>query len=157
MARAIQERILAMPEVELEAFFVELARFITVLAEGFDALTPKERQRKMKLHAQRSAAVPDIVRLANQFGIDTRDGAVKTLAAHEAAASRLLSVKIHFEGVSQLVDDLRLANEDEMWRSALSIYGILKAEAKRDPVLADGLSTVQGKLKRKKKRSGPKA
>ena len=145
-----------MPEADLETFFVQLARFITLLAEGFDALTPKERQRKMKLHAQRSAVVPDIVRLAKQFRIDTRDGAVETLAVHEAAASRLLGVKIHFEGVSQLVDDLRLANEDEMWRSALALYGILKAEAKRDPVLADGLTTVQGKLKRKKKRTAPK-
>ncbi len=156
MALAIQERILEMPERDLEAFFVELARFITLLAEGFEALTPKERQRKMKLHAQRSAVVPDIVRLAKQHGIDSRDGAVAKLARHDAAALRLLGVKIHFEGVSAIIDDLRLANEDTMWRSALTLYGILKAEAKRDPLLADGLSTVQGKLKRKKKRSTPK-
>jgi hypothetical protein len=157
VALAISDRIMEMTEPELDTFFVELARFITLLAEGFDALTPKERQRKMKLHAQRFAVVPDIVKLANAFHIDTRDGAAKALAGQTAAAARLVSVKLNIDAASQIVEDLRLANEDAMWRSALAIYGILKAEARRDALLADGLKEVQQKLKRKKKSKPAKA
>src|SRR5579883_2225243 len=131
--------VLALSNKEIATFVNQLVHIGKVLGEGFQPLEAKAMGRLTKLHAKRQAVVPEIVRVANQFGIESHSVPLAAMKEQLDAAARIQPLVKQTEALLKVLTDMLLSYQSAGWKGAAANYAALQAEAKSNAVLAAAL------------------
>jgi hypothetical protein len=139
--------VLTLSDKELSSLVAEIDRIATVLAEGSEALDPKQASAMVKLSGKRVRVIPSITSLAGKYGISSPSSPVADINADLAAATKLRGVLESIEGLRKVVFDQVLISEGNSWKGAATLYGSLQSEARRNPALKLALKPVSDQLR----------
>lgn len=139
-------KVLELSDTELSALTTQLDRMTTELGEGVDTLDPKQAIAMVKLSGRRTKAAATITSLATKFGITLPSSNVASIATDLAAAAKLRAILASVEGLHKVLTDHVLVSEGNAWMGASTLYGALKAEARRNPALKEALKPISDQL-----------
>jgi hypothetical protein len=148
--------VLALSSGDLASLLQDLDRIAILFAEGFDGLRPKEAMRITKLTTKRRFTVPLIARLAKEYGVDSPSMPLAGLEEDLAVLEKLVPVVGRLAAVHKLLTGLVLSSQARTWKGASTLYALLRAEARNNPILAEALAPAKQALRRGGGKRGPR-
>jgi hypothetical protein len=123
------------------------------ISQGAPRLTPKERQRQLKLRTGGVDTARTLATLATRYKLDTTVD-VPAMLQNLAQLEQLQPLLDSATNLQQIVHDQVLVAAGDSWKSATTIYTMLQRMALDDPRIADELAPVAAKFATKKAASG---
>jgi hypothetical protein len=122
------------------------------IGQGAKRLTPKERQRKLKLRTGGVDTARTLATLASRYGVDSVVD-VPAMLQNLAQIEELQPLLDSATNLQQTVHDQVLVAAGDSWGSATTIYTVLQRKALSDPRIADDLAPVAAKFAKKTRKS----
>jgi hypothetical protein len=117
-----------------------------LVSDGSTPLTPKERQRLLKLRKGGEKLIPQIAALAKANGLELSSHPIDAMTAAMQTAQNHAQVLARSTVLLKTIEDNVLRAHAEAWDTATLLYSMLRPLAKRDGNVAKTLAPIKAFL-----------
>jgi len=116
---------------------------VTVLNLGETALSPEDKRRSLKLKKGGEVIVPQLAVLSARYGVEVPSRPTEAMTASLQLAEELEPLRATIAEISSIVEGAYASSRSETWKTATSLYSMLKKGSVREPMLGAALQPLQ--------------
>jgi hypothetical protein len=134
-------------ESAVSALVDALDAFAQLLGEGVKLPKAEEMKRFPKARKAATTIVSSVTDLTARYRIESKSYPVPVILAQQDLVKKLAPVAERISATMKLVEDVSLMAQSAAWQGTMVNYGLLKNEARGNPVLRKALAPVRDEMR----------